>query len=104
MRVARPLGADLDVLQRGHRAEQPDVLKRTSQSGGRALMRRHVGDVGAVEDDPARRRLVEAGEHVQRRGLAGAVRPDQRVDAAAPNRDIDAIDRLQAAEIFRRDR
>ena len=63
-------------------------------------MRRHIGDVGAVEHHLARGGLVEAGQHVQRRGLAGAVRPDQRVNAAAPHFDIDIIDRLEAAEIF----
>ena len=51
--------------------------------------------------DLAGGRLVEAGQHVERGGLAGAVRPDQRVNAAAPDRDIDAVDGLQAAEIFR---
>ena len=100
-RVARTLGADHHILQRRHRAEQPDVLERASESGSGALMRRHVGDVGAVEHDPARGRLVETGEHIQRRGLAGAVRSDQRVNAAAPHRDIDFVDSLQAAEILR---
>ena len=69
---------------------------------GRALMRRHVGDIGAVEHHPARGRLVEAGQHVQRRGLAGAVRPDQRMNAAASDRDIDIVDGLEAAEMFRK--
>ena len=44
--------------------------------------------------------LVEAGEHVQRRGLAGAVRPDQRMNAAAPDLDVDVIDGLEAAEML----
>ena len=98
--VAGPLGADHDVLQRGHRAEQPDVLERTAEACGRALVRRHVGDVGAVEHHFAGGRLVEAGKHVQRRGLARTVRPDQRVNAAAPDRDIDLVDGLQPAEMF----
>src|SRR5260221_13182 len=67
----------------------------------RAMMRRHVGDVGAIEHNPAGCRLVEAGENVERRGLAGAVRANQRMNAAALDLDIDAIDRFEAAEIFR---
>ena len=43
-----------------------------------------VGDVGAVEHDLAGGRRVQARQHVERRGLARAVRPDQRMDAAAP--------------------
>jgi len=99
--VAATLGADLDVFERGHRAEQADVLERAAEAGGGAQMWRLVGDVGAVEYDPARSRLVETGEHVQRRGLAGAVGSDQRMHAAAPHRHVDAVDRFQAAEIFR---
>ena len=45
-------------------------------------------------------RLVKAGEHVQRRGLAGTVRPDQRMNAAAPDLDIDVVDGLEATEML----
>src|SRR6202012_3152467 len=45
-------------------------------------------------------RLVETGEYIQRRGLAGAVRTDQRMHAATPDRDVDIVDSLEAAEIF----
>ena len=103
-RVAGTLGADLDVFQRRHRAEQADILERPSQSRRGALMRRHVGDVGAIEHDLARCRLVETRQHVERRGLARTIRPDQRMNAAAPHLDVDAIDGLEAAEIFRRAR
>ena len=41
-----------------------------------------AGDVPAVELDPAERRLVEAGEHVEERRLAGAVGADDRDDRA----------------------
>src|SRR6266566_8084645 len=99
--VAGTLGADFHVFQRRHRSEQPDVLKRPSQSGCGSLMRRHAGDVGAVKQYPAGGRLVEAGEDVQSCGLAGAVRSDQCMNAAALHRDIDAVDRLEAAEILR---
>jgi len=66
------------------------------------LMRRHLGHVGADRGSPGPRGLIEAGEHVQRRGLAGAVRADQRVKRRTLDLDIDIIDRLEAAEIFAR--
>ena len=43
-------------------------------------------------------RRIDAGQHVHHRALAGAVRPDQPVDAAARDRQIDLVERLQAAE------
>ena len=54
-RVAVALGADHDVLQRGHRAEQADVLKRAREPGAGALVRGQGGDVDAVDEDRARR-------------------------------------------------
>ena len=36
------------------------------------------GDVAAVEQDRARRRRLEAGDHPQQRGLAAARRAEQR--------------------------
>ena len=41
---------------------------------GRPLERRHALDVDAVDQDPALGRLLEAGDHPQRRGLAAAAR------------------------------
>ncbi len=44
-------------------------------------------------------RHVDAGQHVHHRALARAVRPDQAVDRAAPHRQVDVVQRLQAAEL-----
>src|SRR5262249_45692010 len=60
--------------------------------------RRERGDVAAVVDDAAVGRTQELGEQVEDRGLAGAVRPDQRVDRAAPHPQVDAADRDEARE------
>ena len=48
-----------------------------------ALVRRRLGDVGAVQEDLAGGRLLEAGDHAQGRGLPAAGRPEQREELAA---------------------
>ena len=44
-------------------------------------------------DDRARVGPEQADDHAQRRGLAGAVRPEQRVELAGADREIEMIDR-----------
>ena len=61
-------------------------------------VRRQPADVAAVEDDPAARRLLQAGDDVERRGLAGAVGTDQPGDVAGVRRDVGRADRLHPAE------
>ncbi len=63
-------------------------------------VRRLAGDVLAEERRPARRRLVDAGQHVEERRLARAVRPDQRDHLAARHREVDVVDRDEAAELL----
>ena len=71
-----------------------------ARPGDGALVRGQRGHVDAVDEDCARGRAIEAGDDVERRRLAAAVGADQRMHAAAPHGEIDAVDRLQAAEIF----
>ena len=59
------------------------------------------GELGAVEGDRALGRDVQAGDHVEERGLAGAVGPDERDDAAARDGEVDVVDGQQAAEALR---
>ena len=54
--------------------------------------------VRAVDQDAAGGRLQAAGEQVEQRRLAGAVRADQAEQLAAPKRDRHAVDGAQAAE------
>ena len=72
--------ADEDVLERRHLLEEADVLERPADAALRGGVRRRAGDVPAVEHDAARGRLVDPGDHVEERRLAGAVRPDQAHD------------------------
>ena len=66
--------------------EQPDVLERAHDAGARDLGRRPGRDVLAVEHDAPAGRALEAGEHVDERRLAGAVRADQAEDP--PRRSV----------------
>ena len=91
--------ADHHVLQRRHLAEQLHVLERA-----RDARQRDVDDVRPTTDWPANASLpggrhVDAGQHVHHRALARAVRPDQAVDRAAPDDQVDVVERLQAAEL-----
>jgi hypothetical protein len=49
--------------------------------------------VDVFDRDRAGVRLQEPDDHAQRRGLAGAVRPEQRIELAAIDREIEGVDR-----------
>src|SRR4029077_2686414 len=59
-----------------------------------------AGDVLAFEGDRAGVRLVEPADHVEERGLAGAVRADDRDKTAAPDGERHAIHRAHPAEML----
>src|SRR5438309_3995609 len=77
------LGGQLDVLPHRQRPEQLHALEGAADAepgpAGRAL----VGDVLPVERDRALVGFLETAAHVEQRGLAGAVGPDEPGDAAA---------------------
>ncbi len=56
------------------------------------------GDRAAAEEDLALVRHEHPGDQVEGGGLAGAVRADQRVQAAVAHQDVDALHGLDAAE------
>src|SRR5215470_3585296 len=56
-----------------------------------------MGDVVAIELDLAALGLDQAGDHVERRGLTGAVRPQQTNRLAAPHVEADAVDHPPSA-------
>jgi hypothetical protein len=91
---------DEHVLDGVHLGEQPDVLERPADPESRDRVGRHVHHLGPVEDDRPRRRLVDAGELVEERRLPGAVRPDQRHDRPARDREVDVVGRDQAPELL----
>ena len=54
--------------------------------------RRLVGDVDAVEQDPALGRQLEAGDHPEGRRLARAGRAEHREELAVADVEVDAVD------------
>ena len=97
-RIAVALGADDDILERGHRPEQANVLERSREAGDRPFVCGQRGHVDAVDEDFARGRAIEPGHDIERRCLAAAVRADQGMHAPAPHLKIDLVHGFQAAE------
>src|SRR2546423_13865818 len=64
----------------------------------RDAVRRRPGDIFFVEEDSARSRRKGAGEQIEERGLARAVRPDDRVQRAGLDLERHAVDRGERAE------
>ena len=61
-------------------------------------VRRHAGDVAAVEQDVAPLRRIKAGDRVGERRLAAAVRADEAEDLAALDPHVDAVQRDDATK------
>ena len=87
-----------DVLKHRHRRKEPDVLKRPRNAETRDLIRTHPVDARAADANVARGRFVNAGQQIKNRRFAGAVRPDEPVDLAAADLDVEVLDRCQTAE------
>ena len=76
-----------EILRDRHVREQRVVLEDHADA---ALVRRHVVDALAVERDRAGGRILEAGEHHERRRLAGAGRPEEREELAARKLEVES--------------
>ena len=88
-------GLELDQLASGHQRIEGRILERHADAapdqGGLA------GDVVTGDPGVAAGRAQERDEHPHRRRLAGPVRPEEPVDLALGDFDVDAADGLQAA-------
>ena len=89
-----------DVVLDVEAAEDRGLLRQIADAEPRALIHRQRGDVVAVELDAAAVGLDQPGDHVEHRGLAGAVRPEQADRLAAPHVEARALHHLAAAEAF----
>ena len=91
------VGAHLQVFRHAHARENPAAFRRLRDAQPGDLVRRHAGDVLAVELDMAGAgaRLAEDRHHQRR--LAGAVGADQGDDLAGVDLEIDALQRLDLA-------
>ena len=95
------VAAEHDVVEHGHAAEQSDVLKGAGDAERGDARGPDPGHVPALEPDRAGIRPVEAADDVEHRGLAGAVRADDRGQPAAAHLERHVLDRAHAAEMLR---
>ena len=92
------MGADANVVDHRKVGKQRDVLEGAADADFGNLVRRALQDADAVHQDVAGARLVEPGEAVEERGLAGAVGPDQAEDLAVVHVKGHAVQCDDAAE------
>jgi hypothetical protein len=92
---AAQLERKLDVLPHTAVREQ---RQRLEHHAGRPPVGRDVVDAPTFEQNVARRRLFEAGEHAHHRRLARTGRPDDGEELALVDIEIDAVDGREAAE------
>ena len=90
--------ADHHGLQHRQMREQADVLERARDAAQRAPRGARVGDDVALEGDLPAIGREHAGHQIEERGLAGAVRSDQRMDVAARDLHAQIVQRIEAAE------
>src|SRR5947208_2675153 len=78
--------------------EERRDLERSRQAEPRAASGRQLGDVAPVEHDPARIRPEPAGQLPDQRGLAGAVRTDERMGFALADAERHVVGGDERAE------
>ena len=93
------LARDAQVVADRQIGEQLEPLERAGDAEPGPLVRVEPADVAAVEQDPARGRRLQAGDDVEQRRLARAVRPDQTGDLAGARVEVDVGERAVAAEL-----
>ncbi len=89
---------DEHVLEHRHRAEELDVLERPRDALAHDLERGLLEERRSVEQHVPGVRLVETRDDVERRRLAGAVRPDEARDVALLDVERDAVEGDDSAE------
>ena len=92
------LRGERDIVDRGKIRQQRGDLERARQPEPAALVGRQPGDVAAGELDGAGIRHQLSGQLADQRGLAGAVRADDRVQLARRDIEREIVGRDDAAE------
>ena len=80
------------------RRKRPHDLEGAADAAPADLIGRKTIDAFAGESDGAAVGREHTGDHVEKRRLAGAVRPDHRKNLAFRHFETDAVDRDKAAE------
>ena len=88
----RPVG---EVLPHRHVGEDRIILEDEADA---APPHRHAGHVALAEKDAAAGRLLHAGDHIHRRRLAAAGRPEQRHELAVGDFEVHRLQRGEVAE------
>ena len=96
--VRQPVTADEQVLRDGRAVREREVLERAADPEAGDPVRAQRVDPRVAVADLAGGGAADAGEHVQTRRFAGAVRADDRVGRPGLNVERDVAQRSQAAE------
>ena len=99
-RLAAGHGTDLHVLAHRHVAEQPDLLERAAHAEPGEHVRQLPGGRSPGHLDAAGSRPEHAARDVQQGRLATAVGTDQADDLALRDRQVDVVERADAAELL----
>src|SRR5262249_47217445 len=92
------VAADHDVVEHGHVTEQRQVLERAADAEPGTIVDGTPGQRLALVEQPTLVWAITAGDAVEHRGLAGAVRTDDGEHLSALDREADAAQRLHTAE------
>src|SRR6202522_3155878 len=98
---APPVGTDdagEDILQHRDVSKRLNDLKGSADAQPRQAMGWLTGDILAIERNRSLGRTNKAGDGLKKRGLAGAVRPNQAHDFVVVQIEGHLIDRSQAAK------
>lgn len=102
VRIHQGVPADHDVFDHGLPGEKMGALKGSRQTAARDLVDPQPRHVLSRQFHMPLLGAVEPGGHVQKRGLAGAVRPDDRKQFAVVDGDRNIVKRGHPAEFERR--
>ena len=89
---------DADVVQDRQIAKDTNALKGTANALLGDLVGGHIGDLLPLEGDGARADRIDAGDHVENRGLASAVGADEPDQFPFLDLDVEIVDRAQTAK------
>jgi hypothetical protein len=93
--------SEQQVLDHGRAFEQLDVLECARDAVPGGVMARNARDVLPAQRDAAAFRAEDARDHVEHRGLAGAVRADDGKHLALLDRKAHVADGVEPAETQR---
>ena len=101
LRRPQPLDREQNIVEHRQAREQAGDLERPRHAERGAAVALPGGDVAAEQQHLARARRKYAGDQVEQRGLAGAVRADDGLAVARHDLERHVTHRMKPAEAFR---